>query len=122
MADLVRFDSPSKRWPGYIMVRSYLTFPALVKWEKAVSKVGDNQDLASTVENVLPFLLNFVNEWHLEGLPERITMDDFPGDPTLLNWLVTTVNDIFTSTTEIDEDLPKESSNTSDTTSPPQES
>lgn len=122
--ELSRHESPSRRWQGYILTKGYLTFPVLARWEKVVNSIGgaEEQNLQKMVDHVLPFMIEFVDEWHLDSLPEKMTIADLPGDPQLLSWLVDTINVIFENTTTIDETLPKESSNTSDTTSPPQES
>jgi hypothetical protein len=74
------------------------------------------------VDYVLPFMCEFVMEWHIDGLPEAMTVDDLPGDPAMLSWLIDIVNKVFEKTTAIEPDLPKESSSTSDMISPPPES
>ena len=122
--ELLRFESPVARWQGYIMVRSYLNFPTLARWEKVVGSLGDgaNPSLSAMVENILPFVCEFVDEWHMDSLPEKMTVEDLPGSPELLNWLVNVINEVFEHTTTIEADLPKELSSTSDTISPPPES
>ena len=117
------FTSPVKRWPGTIQAPEYLGFPALVQWEKVAKIVGDDSnDLTIMADHVIPFLCKFVVQWDIAGLPEHVTPDEFPGSPDLLSWIIQCVSEVFMETSGIDPNLPEESSDTSDTETPPQDS
>ena len=108
------YKSTVEKWPGYILLPEYMTFKSLLQWEKVVRAVGDveTQSLSNMADGVIPFLCEFVKEWHIDKLPIHVTPDDLPGSPALLNWLIESVNAVFTATNEPDPLSLEQSSNT----------
>ena len=100
--NLKRIESPLVKWQGYIVVPQYLNFRRLAEWESAIRSLGEDgsSNLFKMTDTVLPFICDFVLEWHIEKLPEKLTPDDFPGSVTFLNWLIETINEIFEITNE----------------------
>lgn len=107
------FKSPVKRWPGKIYLPEYLSFPDLLEWEKAMKSLqsgpdGKTQvDMVGLYNHVLPVIMKMVVKWELEGLPEDLTPEKFPGSAELLNWLTNCVTDLFGTTNEIAPNLPE---------------
>lgn len=104
---MILCESNVQRWPGRIYLPDYLTFPALLEWEKAIKHLQSgpdgktNVDMESLYTHVLPVIMNVVVKWELEGLPEKMTPETFPGSAELLNWLTNCVTELFSNTNEI---------------------
>lgn len=65
---------------------------------------GPGLDLLYT--EILPLICKLVTKWELEGLPETITADVFPGSPELLNWLTECVTSLFSDANTADPNSP----------------
>ena len=106
-------DSTDPRWPGHVMIPDYLNYKALVAWEtaldraKTVSELETTKGSSSFFLELLPVACSIILEWHIEGLPEKVTPDNFPASTKLLAFTTGIVSDLYTSTNE-DPSLPKE--------------
>jgi len=95
------------RWKGKIVfTNDYLSFPALVSWEKALSaatKLKESTDsLYEFYAALLPNAIPLVGKWEIAGLPEHVTYEDFPASPRLVAWLVETITDLYEKTNASD--------------------
>lgn len=98
-------QSPSKRYSGEVVLPDYLTIPQEIAWRKAISDVGEQEwanalIMPELVGKLLPGILAIVAEWHISGLPENITVDNFPMSPKmasakLVAWLVTEIQKLL---------------------------
>jgi hypothetical protein len=111
--ELKEYQLNLKNWPGYVLTPGYFSFPELVKWEKAVRAIEgqETKDLELMYTSIVPFICDFVTEWHVDRLPAgKLTPEEFPGDASFLSRTIEIVNAVFVSTNELpDADLPKES-------------
>lgn len=77
--------STSKRWPGCVTFRDYLTYPAFIEardhFALAVAFKETKPKPAEWERSVLPGIFVCVQEWHLENMPEPLTPDSFPATP-----------------------------------------
>ena len=95
------YTSNIDRWPGKIYLPLYMNFKTLIAWEKAVRTSGLTEktvDLEVMQEALLPLICKLVKKWEIEGLPENLEVDDFPGSPSLLSWVIECSMDLFTKT------------------------
>jgi len=76
-----RIDSPSKRYPGYVILPDDLTFPQVLAWEDATLEAGKTPGSFHKVHAYIPGVLVCVQEWHIDGFPEPLTADNFPWKP-----------------------------------------
>jgi hypothetical protein len=93
-----RYDSPVKRYPGYIVMPDYFTWEQMVSWDNCVTKAG-------AVEGTLPRMaaqaggvLFMVEEWHITGIAERPTA--LPASPVrpaaeLIGWIIGIINSMI---------------------------
>ena len=97
----VEYTSNIDRWPGKIFLPPYMNFSTLIAWEKSVRASGLTEktiDLEVMSETLLPLICKLVKKWEIVGLPEKLEVEDFPGSPTLLSWVVECSMDLFTKT------------------------
>ena len=110
-------DTELTRWPGYIVLPSYLTFPNLSKWQKAIAdgkKYEDAEDYTAFYENLLPVALEMVKEWHIDAddlpkHPEKVTVDTFPASTDLTGFIIKCVADLYAETNGSDPNLDAQS-------------
>lgn len=98
-------DSPVERWPGYIVLPAYLTFPLLSRWQKSIESAKqfeDSKDYLAFYEAILPTALDMVKEWHIEGLPEKVTLEDFPASTDLTSFVIDSVAGLYAETNSVD--------------------
>lgn len=97
--------SPVEAFPGYVLLRYPITFPLYAVWEDALSdrKLDDKGEPVREVKygrvglRYVPAFIELVEEWHIEGIPERPTIDTFPAAPpatvgALVGWLIGEIN------------------------------
>ena len=88
--------SPSKQWPGEVVLSDPLTFPQILAFEDAISNVkavGNKVTQARADSLIIPGIIPCVEEWRLEGFPSEVTESTFPASPRvpctqLITWLV----------------------------------
>ena len=103
-------ETEIKRWSGSITLPDYLSWPQLMKWDgvlRATDKYREGDKIKSEYvmqffNDLLPCILDVVQEWHIEGLPERPTVDTFPGSPELVAFLAEQLVELYRKTNEVD--------------------
>ena len=90
-------QSPSKRFPGEVLLPDYLTIPQEIAWNSAIKAVEgrewlDVATLPELAQEILPGVFAVVQEWRLQGL-SNLTVETFPMSPKiasakLIAWLV----------------------------------
>lgn len=101
--------SPSKKWPGEVVLSDPLTFPQVLKLEEALREAqaaGDNISMTRMNYLLLPGILACVERFNLDGFPETVTADTFPATPRvasaeLIAWLINEVMDLYRNAVEI---------------------
>jgi hypothetical protein len=99
----MRLDSPVEKFPGYIILPDFLNIAQVREFEDTLPDPNAEFDdegaakkkrvwLGVLNENKLPVVLNVVREWHIEGIPEKPTIDTFPMTPIkaaheLISWI-----------------------------------
>ena len=99
----VKKETNDKRWPGYVMMPDYFSFPNLLRWEQAMAKAKEAKDSNITSEfylQVLPTAISFVQEWHIDGLPEKVDENNFPASSGLMSWMIGVVTDLYVRTND----------------------
>ena len=109
-----RIDSNDPRWPGYVIIPPYLNYQDLIRWETALDKaktVSENDTKSSSAffVELLPVAISIIQEWHIEGLPEKVTADNFPASTRLLAFTTGIVSDLYSATNESDPKVPEKS-------------
>ena len=106
MIDHLEFISNVPGWPGKIFTGTYLTFPQLVAWEKALSRATklkeSTESLYEFYAELLPSAITLIKKWEIERLPENVTYENFPASPRLVAWLVETITDLYEKTNASD--------------------
>jgi hypothetical protein len=76
-------QSPVERWPGAIVVSDPLTLPQVAALERSIANIGALVDptQAEIELALLPGILSCVQSHTLQGLPNTLTADNFPGTP-----------------------------------------
>ena len=107
--------SPIKKWPGTVTLSDPLTYPQFFAVEDAIAE--GNRQAAEAKEAgkeisqqryaaaVVGGVLKCVEAHDLKGLPDPLTVDNFPASPAtssmrLASWLIEEVTEIYTSEDE----------------------
>ena len=100
----MKFDSTVERWPGYIETEDVMRYPALIAWDSALTDASRAEDQTNAVlfyGKLLPVAIPMVKEWHIEGLADIVTYDNFPASPLLVAWLVECITKLFQATNAV---------------------
>ena len=89
--------SPVKKWAGTVVISDPLSYPQLLRFREALGAVGGNDDWMAVNYAVLPGVMACIEEYHLQGFPEQVTLDNFPATPPvsaarLVAWLIGEIN------------------------------
>jgi len=114
--------SPSKKWVGTVTLSDPLSMPQVLAFEDAIQdaqeqaiergntvtvkdKDGNEKKTANALSarymmGILPGVCACVEKWELQGLPEKVTPDTFPGSPKiasaeLLAWLIREITKLY---------------------------
>src|SRR5574343_977693 len=120
-----KINSPSKRWPGHVVLHDPLNLEQVFAIEDAqdaatelepskflqkVNELGQVQvstTWSSRVDGLLiPAILKCVNEWHLENFPDEPNLEYFPATPRkdareLIDWLWSEIDKLYTGVVDI---------------------
>lgn len=115
----MRHDTPAyiTAWPGYVILPDALNYPQLLAWHDAIDEMADVQDDLTwtaaaanprTAQYIVKALCSIVREWHLTGLPERVSVESFPATPRvqsalLVAWLGSVLGAMFNGSQETPE-------------------
>jgi hypothetical protein len=96
--------SPVQRWPGTVTLSDPLTYPQMIKLERAIEagrrlKADPEAGQGEYAYALLPGLCACVEAWSLTGLDD-VTPDTFPATPRapaarLLAWLLDAVTALY---------------------------
>ena len=116
-------ESPVKKFPGTVTLFDPLTMPQVVVIDECLVARGvffEEKEIDGKRAYVLKAdafwsgpdtaalkaIFECVDEWNLNGIPEDVTTETFPGSPRnasreLVNWLIKEILDIYRGETEI---------------------
>lgn len=108
----MKSNSPVEKFPGYIVLPDYLILPQVRTFENALSGLENIPQNDGFIrfgvldEHRLPVVLECVQEWHIEGVPENPTVDTFPLTPKraasdLLKWAFEEVSKVYIGEIEV---------------------
>jgi len=86
-----------------------MDFAYLLKWEAALDeaqKIDKKDGINEFYAKLLPTAIDCVTEWHIGGLPDKVTPTNFPASARLLAWLCESITKLYETTNE--EPTPKE--------------
>lgn len=93
----MKHESPVEKFPGYIVLPDNWNVAQLRAFEITLPAPdeeikGGRVYLGESIEKHLPAVLKCVTEWHIEGVPENPTLDNFPMLPIvpvseLVHWV-----------------------------------
>ena len=116
---MIKKESPVKRWPGYVLLADYMSYPQLISWKNDLERInepgvaGDNTRLFGVMLNSA---IEIVAEWHIDGLPEKMTLNTFPASNSLAAWITNVVTELYQETNrEIESEIPKSPEPSTDT-------
>ena len=119
-----RIESPSKRWPGHVLLHDPLNIEMVFaiedvqdkatelepsKFLQKASEQGANIGVtwsSRTDSIIIPAILKCVAEWHLENFPAELKAENFPASPRkdariLIDWLWDEINKIYIGEVEV---------------------
>ena len=108
----MEFTSSVAKWPGRIVTGEYITYPELVEFEAALDMakgLGENSRAHAFYQSLLPAACKIVRKWEIQGLPENVTPDNFPGSLELVAWVVESISDLYKITNGQDPKSPEQS-------------
>ena len=95
----MRLEIEQGKYKGYVVLPDFLNIVQVRKFEDALGDPNDqpeeNKRIWFSVSDSkrLPVILELVKEWHIDGLPEKPTLETFPMTP--LAEAHALVNDLF---------------------------
>lgn len=96
---MARRESPVEQFPGHIILPDFLNVRQVRVFEDAyfgdpneAKQKGKRVFISVEDERILPVILDIVQEWHLENMPEKPTIETFPMTPVsvghaLISWI-----------------------------------
>lgn len=101
--------SPVDKYPGEVVLYDPLTLPMVAAFENALLSIRGQRSAAGVDLLILPAVLMCVQEWHIQGVPEHPTENNFPVKPhrarrELLAWLTGELTKLY----EDDPEAPNE--------------
>ena len=97
--------SPVKRFEGTVVIPDYLNFDQVFAFQDGLAAAGQLRNTEGVTgyqvnRAALPGVLACVEEWHLAGMPERVTLETFPATPPisaarLLGWLINEISSLY---------------------------
>ena len=101
--------SPVAKFPGTITIPDYLTYPqAIAYWKgnEAARAIPDTGSMVEVNYALLPGLFLCVEKWDIQGLPEPLTVDNFPATPPracrqLIQWVHKSITELIKDVEEI---------------------
>ena len=108
----MKIESPVTRFPGHVILPEFLNIGQVRAFEDALGDPDAGQVenkkvwISLSDERRLPAVLQCVQEWHIQGVPEKPTLETFPMTPLvpahdLLNWIFGELLKMWTGETEI---------------------
>ena len=91
-------ECPVKRFAGSVELKDPLPYLVVVSFEAAARDArGTGDDMGKCF---LPVLIEAVEKWNLENIPEGVKLETFPGSPRkavleLIAWLMNEVTAIY---------------------------
>ena len=108
--------SPVKRFPGTVTLPDFLILPQVLAWDETLIRKDEikgrlPQDREPTFPErkkfrgeldaaYLPAIFGIVQEWHIEGVPDVPTIENFPLTPRtpsaeLTSWLIREIEALY---------------------------
>jgi hypothetical protein len=90
-----QYDSPVKRYPGYIIMPEYFNWAQMIAWDECVTKARTAEGTLSKMAAQADGVLLMVEEWHITGIAEKPTA--LPASPVrpaaeLMGWIIGIIN------------------------------
>lgn len=77
-----KIELNTERWKGHVVLHDPIPMIKLAVFEDAVNEalaLDPKLSKAKSHVAIIPALVECVTEWHVEGFPENITVETFPG-------------------------------------------
>lgn len=102
----MKHECKIERYKGYIELPDFLNIKQVRLFEDSLGDPDENELQGKSVwkgvniEKRLPVVLGIVSEWHLEGIPEKPTIDTFPASPVsdaseLVTWIFSLIRNLW---------------------------
>ena len=95
--------SPVKHFSGTVTLKDPLPYVTVVKFEQVIRSKED----IDAGQKFLPVILESVEKWGIQNMPEGVTVETFPGTPRravyeLIAWLLNELTVIYKGNEEGD--------------------
>ena len=109
----MRAESPVEKFSGYVILPDFLNILQVRAFEDAyfgdpneLNRKGKKVFLSVSDEKMLPVILSIVQEWHIEGQPEKPTIETFVMSPVsdgheFVRWLGGLLYNLWKGETEV---------------------
>ena len=84
----MKLESKVEKFPGYVVLPDFLNILQVRALEDSFGDINEERTekdkrvwISVTDEKRLPVILQCVAEWHIEGLPDKPTIETFPMTP-----------------------------------------
>ena len=82
-------ESPVEKFPGHVVLPDYMNAPQVRAFEDAyfgdpnAERPKKGERVYRTVQDaeMIPVFISAVQEWHIEGVPEKPSIETFPMTP-----------------------------------------
>ena len=96
-------DITAKGWRGKIYLPEYLTWAAMLQWERAIEEarvLGETASLGEFYDKLLPVAIGIITKFEIAKLPEPVTRENFPASPQFVKQIVEAITDLYSLTNE----------------------
>ena len=84
----MKFEPNNEKFKGYVELPEYLNIAQVRAFEDSLGDLNEGDEagdkrvwISISDEKRLPVILLCVKEWHIEGVPEKPTLETFPMTP-----------------------------------------
>jgi hypothetical protein len=97
----MKYESPVKRYPGYIIMPDYFSWEQMIAWDECVARSAAAEGMLPKMKAQADGVLLMVGEWHITGIPEK--PDSLPASPVraaaeLMGWALGIINGMIVET------------------------
>ena len=88
----IRVSREARRYGGWVSFYDPIPYALILRWQDAFRASREMKTNHDRAEVLIPILLEAIEEWGIDGVPQKPTFETMPGSPikdaqALIDWL-----------------------------------